>query len=463
VSVLVARSLGPDTTGTYNFLTFVILIAAVLSTLGAPTAVTRYVAGADHDTKPQVARSLLVWVARGTIAGAVVYAAIVGVVLTLTHAASSTATILVAIGIPVSSLPAVLVAALTGLQRFDRLLIVSVATSVIQFAATLIVVVLHGGVVAFLVALSVSAAVQCCLLLLALGFRRPLGDPVSVDVRRAFLRDVLPLSGIVVTDSIIFQRSEVLVLALVSSNRQIAFYAVPYALVSRSINLFPGAVLGVLLPRFSASSATEKVQALYSVSSRYITLIAAPLVALGVATADALTRTVYGAAFAPMTPVLIVLLLSGGVVSVMGAAAPVVYGTGRPTAILKITLGAAVIDIGLMFALIPSLGALGAALASGAAQAVGVSIGVWWVRTRMQLRFPAMSCLRIVLAGAISATIARLVAQVLIVPDLAQVIVTLVVFAPLYITGLIAFGGVTRTEQRSVVRRIRRALEPRAV
>jgi O-antigen/teichoic acid export membrane protein len=199
--------------------------------------------------------------------------------------------------------------------------------------------------------------------------RLPEIEPASEELRKRFWSFALQTSVIVIISFVVWRRSELFVLQRYSTDAQIAFYSIAFAAVS-GLSKLPETIEAVSMPAVANLVGTgqdERIRRGFWRAMRLLVLATLPLVA-GVAVAGpALLELAYGADYADAGPVLLVMLAPLVFQPMLRVSEGVLYGLGRPRFIVVAGLFATVADIGLAFLLIPSLDAVGAAIANGVA------------------------------------------------------------------------------------------------
>lgn len=171
---------------------------------------------------------------------------------------------------------------------------------------------------------------------------------------------------------VVGRRVEFLPLAILSSNEQIADYSVAFTLISLLASA-PTAIAGAALPAIAAADARGEREATtrhMRSAVRVGTLLSIPLVAYASALGPLLVELVYGqeyrraADLVPLSSLVLLVAIAGGVLTQFWA--------GRGDVVISLITGgiAGVVDLGLAFALVPSLGARGAIIANLAGQVV---------------------------------------------------------------------------------------------
>ena len=391
VSILLARTLGPDRFGLYALVTTMVTFTFLFARLGVGDTMRRYMAELDGRDQRRLGGALAEWGFRIGISAALVAA--VALILAagplsgfFRRSELGGYLLIGAAGLLPMAATSVLRNVQRGLQHWRTLLWLNLATSPMWVAACALALWAGAGIAGVLV---VGIAIEIINVgVLALWVRRDTGwprerTPLPADLRSRLVRYNLGLALLVVMNVIVWQRSELLFLGRFSGPQQVAFYAVPFGLTQRITDLLPGAVLGVLLPSLSfAYGATNpaRFDEILSSAARYLAMLALPVCAFGIPLAGAAIWLLYGPAYLPAVPVLQILLASS-VFGVAGqAASAALLGMEAQSWLLKTGLAAVALSLALDFLLIPRWGAIGAAIANGLTQAswaVAVTAPLW--------------------------------------------------------------------------------------
>jgi O-antigen/teichoic acid export membrane protein len=373
LSIAAARFLGADDFGRQSFIAFVELTAIMLLAAGLPTALARFVGLLLGRDEPQVVQALVAFVWWLAIPLAVIAGtglALVGVLGAEPRAAWVLAGVVALAGIPRQMPQAVL----NGAQRWRPSTVAGLVIG--AFVTPLIIIVLWaGGGITGMFAVEAAAEIAGLIWLLIVLRRFLRGLPpaggTSAPARELFAYVAYVSPGVILT-FIIWRRSELFFLNHYSDDAEIAYYSVAFAAVA-VVLMLPGAIANVLLPAVATlygAGNVDRIRSGYGRALRSILLLSLPLAAGAIALGPELVRLVYGASFEAAGGPLRVLLAPLPVISAVGLAGALLAGIGRlrPATIAGVV--AAGVNIGLDFALIPPLDALGAALASSAAQLV---------------------------------------------------------------------------------------------
>jgi O-antigen/teichoic acid export membrane protein len=176
---------------------------------------------------------------------------------------------------------------------------------------------------------------------------------------------------------VLVMRLDQVLLTPLAGPKELGYYAV-------AVSVAEVPLLGLLAVRdviFSASTDRDDPH-LVARATRATVLLAVPLCLLGILLAPVLLPPVFGAGFGPsvrMTQVLFLATIPNGISMVLSAG---LLASGRPALASRAALVAAGVTVVALFALVPALGAIGAAYASLIAYvvlAVMVSMSLSWV------------------------------------------------------------------------------------
>jgi O-antigen/teichoic acid export membrane protein len=379
VSAVLARLLGPNRYGVYALVMTIVIFFHLLSRLGIAETVRRYVAELDGRAERPVA---------ALVAGrGLVFALIAGgtAAVILALAASPMAVffgrmelrgyLLIGAAILVPMLAgSVLRNVLRGLQQYQYFVRMNLFISPLWVAASLLVIVLGGGITGLLL---VTLGLEL-LSLLVLGWwtRKEIGIRLGLTLPPALAQRMVrynfAVAGLIVLNSVVWQRSELLFLGRFSGSEQVAFYNVSFALTGSLAALVPGPLLGVLLPGLTyARGAADPARftAIFNTAVRYLAMLTIPICLFGIPLAGGIIQVLYGHQFAPASVVLQILFLSVFFAVLGDAAGSTLLGEESQGWLLKTGAIAAVGSLLLDFLLIPRFGSVGAAIANTVAQA----------------------------------------------------------------------------------------------
>ena len=183
--------------------------------------------------------------------------------------------------------------------------------------------------------------------------------------------------GMVVLNILVWDRSDVFLLRHLNPDlSQVTFFSYAYSLIDRLLTLpqVLGGAMGLsLMNEFSKDR--RRVVNLAVSSGTYLLLVGLPIMLGAVAISRPLWM-VYGPKFAPAAPVFVTMALLAALRTALPPANTLLLASERQGFILIWTFVCGLAHLGLDIVLIPSQGALGAAIGNGVGQAAAVA-GVW--------------------------------------------------------------------------------------
>jgi O-antigen/teichoic acid export membrane protein len=383
LSIVLARSLGPAEMGRYSFLVWLAGLLPMLLSLGLPAALTRHTAQAVASGRPAVAGGLLVGaLAIGSALGLAAFAAI-ATSLSVIEEAWHVPLLLAGASVPLLVLHGTLSAFFSGLGLFRVPAALGAAQLALLLALVGVAAAAQAGLAAVLAAHAV-ANLAALAFLGALAWRAgrrrgalpPAAPPAAL--RAVVLRYAGSVSLLVAVDAIVWQRTELAFLQTLSTADQVAFYALAFGLVSQATRI-PYHATVALFPSFTELAARGRqaeLASLFETATRYHLLAGAPLVLGLAAVAPAAVGALFGPAYAPAAPVLVVLALGSVVTVAAGASPSVLHATNHQDRLVYQGMAAAVVNVAAALVLVPAAGALGAALANVLAQVLGAALGI---------------------------------------------------------------------------------------
>jgi O-antigen/teichoic acid export membrane protein len=379
ISVLLARTLGPDRFGIYSLVLTLVTFTYLLVRFGINETVRRYVAELDGQGRREVAaviagRGVLIGLGTASVAAVALGLAAAPLANLFHHSELQGYLILGAVTLIPTMAAGVLRNVLRGIQQYRYFVRINLITSPLWLIACALAVWSGLGIMAILgIGLAIEVLNVC---VFWRWVRREVGvrfrGKLPAELRRRLLNYNLALAALIVLEGVVWQRSEVVFLAHFSGADQVAYYTLPFSLTERLGILLPGALLGVLLPGLAFVNSTadpERFSTLFSDSMRYLAMLTLPLCLFAIPLSGTVIAILYGEHFSAAVLVLQILLVAT-VFNVLGeAASAALLGLERQGWLLKTGAIAAAASIGLNLLLIPRWGAVGAAVANTAAQA----------------------------------------------------------------------------------------------
>ncbi len=382
LSIAASRYLGAAGLGRQSFIAFVEATMVTLLSASMSVALMRYVGEAVGAGRPGAAR----WLARRILLfqlGAAVIGGGTIILLGVFGATPPGAWVLAGVAAISGVLATVPGAVLTGLQRWRQATIAGLSTGGLGVVATIAVLAAGGGITAMFAVEAATTAISLIWTgVMARGALLGLGvEPTPApDLGRGALRFAAYSTGGTLVYLIIWRRSEFFFLQHYSSDEEIAYYSIGFAVATGLVRL-PSAMAEVLAPAIATlfgAGAHDRIRTGFSRALRLLLLGTFPVVAASAALGPEAIRLIWGDALSPASKPFLILTAASLIVPLTTLSASLVTGLGRVKFPLGVDIVAAGVDIGVAFALVPRYGAVGAAIASSCALVVsGVPLIVY--------------------------------------------------------------------------------------
>jgi O-antigen/teichoic acid export membrane protein len=402
-SIIIARTLGAAQLGEYSYILWLIGILTILINSGLPMAVTKYVSEYMGRDEPAAARKIFTSILKLELTISIIVSLSV---LSLSFFFASEPErrhllILASLNIIPIVLSRIYYSAAAGLQRYKILARASIITSPIQFL--LIVLILFSGysVIGLILVNIIGSILNLVILwnLIKKEFNNIPIQPSSLDesIKKRIAKYTAGVSGIILIDAIVWQKSEVFFLERFSTAENIAFYSLAFTIGYMAMQI-PAVFSSLLIPYFSeiyGKTDTAGLKNGYVNSTRYLAFISFPIGIGGAVLSTPLIELAYGSEYLGSAIPAQIILLFNSFGAVSRASSSILYGTEEQSFILKWGGIIAIFNILLDLFLIPRYGAIGAAIANSTAQMGGVAGGALYINKEFGIRYPLKSVIKI--------------------------------------------------------------------
>ena len=411
-SVIIAHALGVAATGVVAFAMWVAMVAAAVVDLGVQASLARYLPELTAAGRADAARWLagLLW---RWLAGACVIALAGFVAFALWRwqhgslsATEATMWGLVGLACVLQALTGFTFGHLRGIQRFDRLALLTVVFLVCQLGGVALGAVYFGATGA-VAGYSAGSAVPAAL---SLRHARPAGTPCSelgTRVRRyALYAWAGALSG-----TFVWSRAELFFLERSTGSAAVGLFTVAVTLANLA-SQGPMLLTAGLLPYFAANfgkGAVGEMKAAYAAATRVLAFLVLPTCFGLAALLPVALPLVYGHDFADAVPAATVLVLAAGVGATASVGTTLVMAMDRSDFIFVCGLISAAFAVAAGLTVIPAFGLMGAAWSRAVIQVAAVAMGGGFVFWRLRFPLPLFDLTRLLLAAAICGAVARAV------------------------------------------------------
>jgi O-antigen/teichoic acid export membrane protein len=459
------QALGKNGLGLLALATVVNTLVSETADLGMDFGLIRYATVWIDRGHPEIARGLMWGALRRVVVGASLYAltleAVAGPLLrdVIGQPGSLTALRILAVGIPLSALTDILVAALKARQTvLESSIVLQFVGPGSRFALAVAAWLAGGGIEAFAVMFVLAEAITLAIAY-SITLRVVLRGPSQHDGAEltAMTRYSLPLS---VNRALLYSnnQTEILILGIFGTPAMVGVFQVcaQLALVTSAILAAVGAIFSPVVAAAFGRDDRPRVQALYQLSTRWSLMIGFPLFLFVVGHAALITRTL---GIREGATALVILSFGRLVDLATGSVAAVLMVAGHARLSLINSLLFLGMSIAFDAALIPQFGLTGAACASAASLVVINLIRVFQVWKYLRIQPVQRALGRVVATGLVA------IVPTLLVPDLtssgvAQVLVLAAVLVAVYVPLVLAVA-VDDTD-RAVLDGIRRRVRPGA-
>lgn len=382
-SIAIARAFGPKQLGYFNYVLWIAGMAGTVGALGLPAATRKYMAEFLASGNPGVARTIFFHTLRLQVLITIGLAA-AGLFLALSWAEPqyrviSTLIVLSLVPRMLAIIPSLANMAAENLRANAPGALAGIITYVGLVTLSLRY---QWGLAGIAVATLVSACIELGLKLwCAFGWIRllPTGCAMPLELKRRMFRFSSQSVFLMLVDLVVWNRSDVFFLKLLDKDiRQITFFSLAFNLSEKVVLVTDtlGASMGAtVMAMYSRNSAY--IGRMISTAGAYLLLVAIPLL-LGVATlSEPLIRTLYGVRYLPAAPVLATAALFAVFKALRHPVEELLQASEEQKFIIVWFCFSGLVNVVLDFLLIPWHGAVGAAIANGAAQMLAI-MGIWY-------------------------------------------------------------------------------------
>jgi O-antigen/teichoic acid export membrane protein len=362
---ILARALDPAGRGELAAVLAPLAVAPFVFNFGVPEALTYFVASKRISVRAATRTAA----AAGAIAGAAAFAALAALSPVLFHRYEHLQSlfVLLAATLPLVMAMTMLRAVAQGRQRFD-LINRERWFSIVSRLALIAGLATVGRLTVTGAAWSTHATALVAFLFLLPILKSARGD-AGARIGLAAIARYGGRTWIGTLSGIMMLRLDQVLLVPLAGARQLGYYAVAVSLAE----IPAAALLSVRDVAFAAATDRDD-PSLVARACRMVVLVSAPLCLLGVAAAPLAIPLAFGDRFTaavPMAQILFVASVPSGIATVLTAG---LFGTNRPELVSLAQLTALALTIAGVFALVPTLGAIGAAWTSLAAYALAAAL-----------------------------------------------------------------------------------------
>jgi O-antigen/teichoic acid export membrane protein len=372
--VIVSRQIGPTYLGAYAVSYNIVAYVGLATTIGLPVIGMRDVSGADADRRNVLVETATTRVLLSLFFGAALIA--IAPWITSSHATQVLLSILAL---------KLITEALTFdwyLQGRNRHSVVAASRFIGQVAyAVVLIPLLAGGLrgarhyaIANIAGLAVTAGIMIALVVQDVGL--PFGKVSFTQLRQRVRRSTPFLWWIALTQ--VYYSTDLILVGYFAGNHQAGLYAAASKL-PLSVIAVASLWFAVSMPetaRLHSIEGTTAIRRQTRVASTTAVVVGVPFVLLGPLFATDISTTIFGPKFAGSGPALAILSASVAISLLQIVVTSVVMGAGRERSYVRVMAIGAAANVVLNLILIPTLGIVGAAISTIAAESIVLIAGI---------------------------------------------------------------------------------------
>lgn len=381
-SVVLARVLGPDDYGLYAFILALITLLIFPAQLGIPTLIVRETARSGVLADWGSMKGIWIWATAIISAGSL---AVIGVTVLANNILSSALSVerssALWAAIPlifVLAMARVPAAALRGLRRVflgqlsDRVIRPALLALFVAVGATMTSQGVSAPETFVLHTIAGSIALAISIIVLKTSRPKPLTGRCKPTYHTStWLRAVVPLT-IIVGLQLIHENTDLLMLGLMASDAEVAFYKVSVSLATlvafglTAINM----AVQPYIAEFHSRQRLDRLQKLVSASALAAIFLSTPIIIMFILFGEHILALVFGEEYRTAHRSLMILSAGQAANAYFGVVGALLVMTGNEKENLKALAASLVLNVSLNALLIPAHGAEGAAVATAASMLV---------------------------------------------------------------------------------------------
>jgi O-antigen/teichoic acid export membrane protein len=415
-SIFVARRMGPDFMGRYNYILYFAMVLRMVTEVAIPATVRKFAAEYSGRGDYTLVKTLIDRALRLQVK-VLVLGVTVGLVIVQTTFSADLR--MVATVVVFSVIPSLLISIPTGAlwatENLRHNVVSSLCGTILNVIGVTLSVLLGWGLLGLTASLLVSRSVDCVIRFAIFrqqyaklpGEAQPALEP---EIRTRMIRFASQQLVLALLYSLLFDRTEVFFLHRLAPSQEIAFFSISFTLVQYLLLLPQNLANSASVSMWVQQGRSPKDAARTAATSTWFILIFAAPELFGVAAvSDPLLRLIYGAKYLPAIPVLASLALFGLALTVSQPAQYMLVGAERQRFYIFWLCLAGAIDVAGNFLLIPRYGALGATYAKGASEIFGAAGFLAYLLVVFKAKLPIARMLRLLAACVAMFVVVRLV------------------------------------------------------
>lgn len=434
-SIIIARSLGVESTGAIGFALWIVVLAASVIDLGAQATLSRFIpdllARDEVDSAQALTQALWKPVAAAsvfTILGLCGYLYWLHVnAIQVQAGIGPSGWLIVGLLCILQAIVGYVAGYFRGQQQFNRLARATIVSSAFQIISVTVGALIF-GVTGALCGYAVGAATTASLLFAIPRTRSKL----SIELKRRTIRYAAYAWGGGIITTFVWSRVEVLFLQSYWGNTSVGLFFVCLSFANLAIQ-GPMLMTGGLLPYFSehfGKGNNEQVYQAFAAATRTLAFMVFPMCFGAAAIVPAIVPLIYGEAFANASGAAAIIVAVSALGAIGSVGASIVFGAERSDFGFYSGLLGGLLSVAAGVTIIPAYGLIGAACSRALIQTLLILVGFWFIQNRLGCPVPYRGLARIIIAALLCAGAARL--TLYLIPGYAGLAAAIMVGATVY-------------------------------
>jgi O-antigen/teichoic acid export membrane protein len=380
-SIVVARAMGPQKLGYFNYIGWLANISAAIASFGVPATARKYMAEYFGRGEPGIGRAIFEATLRlQMITAGLITAAGLILVLTVSNREYWGSSLFQVASLLPAMLTWIPAQANMAVENMRANVPSSLVSSLVYVSCVALSLTFGWGLPGIAIAFLLGRSIEAALRLHNVGKwmrtlpRAPLPESLPGRMRTfSGFSTVLMLLQVIVWD-----RSDMLLLKMFSGSiKEITFYSVAINLTEKVLlipQVFGGAIGASIMTQFGRDR--EALRLFVARAARYMFLCGLPALAGLALLSRPLVEILYGRQYLPVIPVLVCAAVLTIPKTMLLPALQLLQATEQQRFLVIWGCFCGAVNIAIDLLLIPAHGALGAAIGNGVGQALGV-LGIW--------------------------------------------------------------------------------------
>ena len=442
MSVIIARSLGPESYGNYALIVWIVAFGIRITNGGVTTATIKFVSECNVKYKQYIAPTVR-YLRKIQILKLVFVLVIFSFFfLFLRERYINEISLLVCMSlllvIVLRAFNVFYVSLSKGFENFKAVAATSIVSSPIHLllviAAALISNTLEGFIISYVLSSIVYLLVSRTIVLSWCKYDQSDSElPKEIKSRINKHVKIVMLNTLLLF--LITNESELLFLKYFADGDDLGYFKVAHRLAIAIALLVPGIFEGILLPLMSRSIAESQEMAhlRFTQCIKYVMLMALPAAVFCVFYSSEIINILYGSEYDSAIQPFAILVATCCICSVSSVPTSYLLSVDRQSLILKVMLIGTVLKLGLDYYLIKSYGLYGASIAFSMSFSFMFLANLFLAMKHLKVAFPMLYFGKVILATMISAAFVLLIKIIFIQNEVASIIISAIIFSVVYI------------------------------